>query len=332
MKTIKIEFSSKVLQLLNDDIVIMIEGKDIKTGNETNTKSKSFFEFTQSIIKELSFNGNVRTSETYTSTLNSFKLFRCDMDVSIEQISGKMIEDYERFLKKRHLSMNSISFYMRILRAIYNRAVDAGMTEDTKPFKNVYTGIGKTVKRAISLSDIENIKSIQLAEHKMIFARDMFMFSFYTRGMSFVDMAYLKKENLKNGILTYRRKKTGQELKIKWKECMQDIVDRNPSFDGVHLLPIIDSDAGDERNQYKNKQYMLDKALKSLSQKAKLDHNLTMYVARHSWASIAKSMNIPTSIICDGMGHNSEKTTMIYLKSIDAEKIDEANDMILKCL
>jgi hypothetical protein len=110
MKTIKIEFSSKVLQLLNDDIVIMIEGKDIKTGNETNTKSKSFFEFTQSIIKELSFNGNVRTSETYTSTLNSFKLFRCDMDVSIEQISGKMIEDYERFLKKRHLSMNSISF------------------------------------------------------------------------------------------------------------------------------------------------------------------------------------------------------------------------------
>jgi integrase len=150
--------------------------------------------------------------------------------------------------------------------------------------------------------------------------------------MSFVDMAYLKKENLKNGILTYRRKKTGQELKIKWKECMQDIVDRNPSFDGVHLLPIIDSDAGDERNQYKNKQYMLDKALKSLSQKAKLDHNLTMYVARHSWASIAKSMNIPTSIICDGMGHNSEKTTMIYLKSIDAEKIDEANDMILKYL
>jgi site-specific recombinase XerD len=158
MKTIKIEFSSKVLQLLNDDIVIMIEGKDIKTGNETNTKSKSFFEFTQSIIKELSFNGNVRTSETYTSTLNSFKLFRFDMDVSIEQISGKMIEDYERFLKKRHLSMNSISFYMRILRAIYNRAVDAGMAEDTKPFKNVYTGIGKTVKRAISLSDIENIK------------------------------------------------------------------------------------------------------------------------------------------------------------------------------
>jgi hypothetical protein len=100
MKTIKIEFSPKVLQLLNDDIVIMIEGKDIKTGNETNTKSKSFFEFTQSIIKELSSNGNVRTSETYTSTLNSFKLFRFDMDVSIEQISGKMIEDYERFLKK----------------------------------------------------------------------------------------------------------------------------------------------------------------------------------------------------------------------------------------
>ena len=225
--------------------------------------------------------------------------------------------------------MNSVSFYMRILRAVYNRAVERGKTEDKKPFRNVYTGISKTIKRAIPRKEVETIKNAQVDNHAMRYALDMFMLSFYMRGMSFVDMANLKKSNLKNGVLTYSRKKTGQTLKIRWKHCMQEIVDRNPPLDSIHLLPIINGTEENPRRQYQTRQCYVNSNLKRLSSMLGIECNLTMYVTRHSWASIAKEMNIPVSVICDGMGHNSEKTTQIYLKSIDANKIDDANDRII---
>lgn len=113
---------------------------------------------------------------------------------------------------------------MRILKAVYNRAVENGLTGQNL-FKSVYTGVEKTLKRAIHLNDIRRIKRLDLSlKPHLDFARDMFLFYFYTRGMSFVDMAYLKKGDIANGILTYRRKKTGQQLFIRWEKCMQEII------------------------------------------------------------------------------------------------------------
>ncbi len=106
---------------------------------------------------------------------------------------------------------------MRILRAVYNLAAEKGLTENRNPFRHVYTGIDKTAKRAISLKDIRRIKNLDLSMRpNWDFARDMFMLSFYTRDMSLIDMAYLKKRDLQNGILAYRRRKTGQTLHLKW--------------------------------------------------------------------------------------------------------------------
>ena len=133
---------------------------------------------------------------------------------------------------------------MRILRAVYNRAVEKDLTTNRNPFKHVYTGIDKTIKRAIPLKAIKQIKNLDLSlQLSLDFARDMFLFSFYTRGMSFIDMAYLRRTNLKNGILTYHRRKTGQQLSIRWERCMQDILDKyeNPTSD--YLLPIIRSES-----------------------------------------------------------------------------------------
>ena len=116
---------------------------------------------------------------------------------------------------------------MRNLRAIYNRAVNEGLVVQRNPFKHVYTGIDKTVKRAVPFKIIKMIKELDLSfEPQLELARDIFLFSFYTRGMSFIDMAHLKKSNLQNGILTYSRKKTGQRLTILWEELMQEIVDK----------------------------------------------------------------------------------------------------------
>ena len=121
--------------------------------------------------------------------------------------------------------MNTISFYNRILRAVYNRAVEKGFTKQVFPFKHVYTGVEKTIKRGLPINTIRNIRNMDLSHCRTLdYARDMFLFSFYTRGMSFVDMAYLKKGDIANGILTYRRKKTGQQLFIRWEKCMQEII------------------------------------------------------------------------------------------------------------
>ena len=222
---------------------------------------------------------------------------------------------------------------MRILRAVYNRAVEKDLTTNLNPFKHVYTGIDKTIKRAIPLKAIKQIKSLDLSlQPSLDFARDMFLFSFYTRGMSFIDMAYLKKKDLSNGILSYRRRKTGQQLFIRWEKCMQEIVDKYDNPQSEFLLPIIKRADKDNRLQYQSALRFVNNHLKSVVALLNIGITISMYTARHSWASIAKSKNIPISVISEGMGHDSEMTTQIYLASLDNAVVDRANAQILKDL
>lgn len=292
----------------------------------------SLFNFMENIIAKLKENGRIRTSETYRATLNSFKHFRKEENIMLDCITSEIIESYEAWLHNRGLIPNSTSFYNRILRAVYNRAVEQGIIENRKPFKHVYTGIDKTVKRALSLNEMKCIKKLDLTNKPTLeLTRDLFLFSFYTRGMSFIDMAYLKKKDLSNGILSYRRKKTGQIIFIKWEKSMQEIINRYNTKGSVYLLPIISS-TGNERENYRNALRFVNNKLKIIATMAGLSTHLTMYVSRHSWASIAKSKNIPISIISEGLGHNSESTTQIYLTSLDNSTIDTANKIILKGL
>lgn len=311
----------------------MMESPRLKSGRLSFSDKKSLSSFMEVTITSLKRSGKVRTSETYTTTLSSFMKFMNGKDVMLNSVDSDLMAAYEAHLKEHGVSLNSISFYMRILRATYNRAVEKGVTKQRYPFKHVYTGIEKTVKRAVSLDVIKQIKDMDLSMFpSMSYARDMFLFSFYTRGMSFIDMAYLKKKDLVDGILTYRRKKTGQLLSIKWEHCMQDIVDRNRTNSSQYILPIIGGLSKEERKQYKNAICLVNRKLKELGKMLGLSHPLTMYVARHSWANIAKGKNIPVSIISEGMGHGSEKTTLIYLASLDAGVIDNANMLILEDL
>ena len=296
------------------------------------TKESSLFTFMQGVIAQLKQLGKIRTSETYTATLKSFMAFRESQDVPLDGISSDMMLLYEAHLKARDVRMNTISFYMRNLRAVYNRAVEKGLTPQNKPFRHVYTGVDKTIKRAIPIKEIKALKELDLSlKPSLNFARDMFMFSFYTRGMSFIDMAYLKKSDLQNGILTYRRRKTGQQLSINWEKCMEDIVSKYAQNQTDYLLPII-KETVNERRQYDNALHLVNYHLKDLSSLLKLQRPFTMYVARHSWASAAKAKNIPLSVISEGMGHDSEATTQIYLASLETSVVDKANKMILGLL
>jgi integrase len=151
--------------------------------------------------------------------------------------------------------------------------------------------------------------------------------------MSFVDIAYLKQGDIRNGILTYKRRKTGQMLNIRWEEAMQEIVDRyQKQHGGTYLLPIINKENGKERNQYRHVQTQVNKHLKTIAEMAGMSTKLTMYCARHSWATIARQLQIPMEVISHGMGHTHERTTEIYLKSIDIESIDQANRRIISLL
>lgn len=232
-----------------------------------------FLSFARQLIQELKKIGKRRTAETYTTALNSFLRFRGERDLLFEEVDSNLMVEYETFLKGINVCPNSSSFYMRNLRAIYNRAVERELTVQRYPFKHVYTGVDKTVKRAVPLKVIRRIRDLDLTLSPVLdYARDLFMFSFYTRGMAFVDMAYLKKKDLQNGVLVYRRQKTGQQLFIKWEKPMQEIVGKYDTSATPYLLPIIRDMDTDARKQYKNAAHLVNDKLKKIGRQVRACH------------------------------------------------------------
>ena len=294
----------------------------------------SLFNYTEALITRYHNLSQHRTAETYTATLNSFKKFRTNIDLYLNEINPPLLESYRSFLRHNNLSPNTISFYLKHLKSIYNKAVNEELIVDRKPFKQLTTATEKTAKRAISLHTIKQLKVLDCSHYPSeCFARDMFLFSFYTRGMSFIDIAYLQKKNLKGDMLFYRRRKTNQQLAIHWEPCMQEIMKNylsDPS--SPYLFSIIKESDNNPQKQYKNAQFLINRHLKNIGKRLGLCQPLTMYCARHSWASIAYNEGIPLSVISEGMGHDSEKTTRIYLTSLKTEVVDNANRKILGLL
>lgn len=327
-----VERLNKIVRKL-DNVGLEYTADDVIDEFNRYASEYSLFNFMESLIAKLKQNGNVRTSETYKATLNSFRKFRNDEDIMLDCLTSDIMEAYEAWHKSRGVAPNTISFYTRVLRAVYNRAVEQEIIESRNPFRHVYTGVDKTIKRALPLAVIKKIKGLDLSLTPALdFARDMFMLSFYLRGMSFIDMAYLKKTDLQNGHISYRRRKTGQQLVIEWTSDMQLILDKYPENESDYLLPIIRKPSDNERSVYRNVGYNINHHLKQVAAMLNLNFRLTMYVARHSWASAAKAKGIPLSVISEGMGHDSEATTQIYLASLDTSVVDKANALILKSL
>lgn len=336
MTSIIIKLSLERLTAGNKEIIINLDESRIIT--DTNKQSDNekeptgLFTFMENIIRQLKNDNRTRTTEAYRCALSSFRHFRDGQDIALDEMDCSLMENYERYLKKKNIVQNTSSFYMRILRAVYNRAVKQHLTTDRQPFATVYTSNGRTRKRAVTIDVIRRIKNWKPQNKIAELARDMFLFSFYTRGMSLVDMAYLRQSDINDGTLVYVRKKTGKQIEVKWEENMQQIVDRYASESNVYLLPLIRKDNGKERNQYRHKQEIINRELRTMSEELHLDSHLSMYVARHSWASIARTLNVPVETICRGMGHDSERTTQIYLKTLNTDTIDQANMMVINAL
>jgi len=337
-----VERLNKIVKAL-DEKAMDYTADDVIDEFKRYSKEYTFFNYMENAIVKLKQKGKTGTADNYRSALYSFKKFLASQmsdedywnneNIMLDSITPELMERYEAWQTGRGLCLNTISFYIRIFRAVYRRAVEDGIIEDRYPFRHVYTGVDKTVKRALSLKHIRKIKSLDLkSTPKLDFARDMFLLSFYFRGMSFVDMAYLKKSDLKDGVITYRRRKTCQQLTISWTKEMQAILDKYPENESDYLLPIITKKGVNERYAYKNAGYKINRNLKKIAALIEERANLTLYRSRHSWASLAKVKGIPISVISEALGHDNESTTQIYLSSLETSVVDKANELIISLI
>ena len=334
MPIIQIEIPQEMLWNTQEEVVIRLAPTQSMPSvlERKDDRSPTFFTFMDKVICYIRHEGRTRTTETYLSARNSFRTFLNGRDCTFEDMNCELMGTYENWLKKRGLRLNTVSFYMRILRAVYNRAVDQLEIRDNRPFRHVYTGVAKTSKRAVSAEMVRLLRQYaDKATAKQRFAIDMFFFSFYARGMSFVDMAFLRKSDIVDNVIVYKRKKTGQQLKVKCEEKLQEIIGRYQN-ESPYVLPIITSNQESAHKQYRRCQRRINRHLKDIGRKIGLQFPLTTYVARHSWATIARNLDIPISVISESMGHTSEKTTRIYLDSISSKVIDRANQSIIEAI
>ena len=296
--------------------------------------------------EKLRAEGHFSTAHIYRYAKVSFFNFLGNKDIRIDKITSALIKDYEQYLLSMYKSKNTISCYMRALRAAFNRAlrekIFTAKKSNENPFSEVFTGNAKTRKRAIGGESISRLVELELSKEnqeapKLAFFRDLFLFSFYTQGMSFADMVDLKKDNISNGFIRYERKKTGQMITIKLEDCMQEIIDRYEDKNSDFIFPILkdfrkivqkDLNFG----KWKKTGSVLtayNRSLKKLAEMAGIDEHLTSYVPRHSWATMASQSGTPIATISRGMGHESEKTTRIYISGTDYSDVERANKKII---
>lgn len=293
-------------------------------------RSIGWLEYMNAIIDEKHKERAEATLRNWRSTYRTFQQFLKGMDIPdipVKEVDYALLKRFERYLFAGGLTANTVSFHCRVLRMVWNCARAQGIIESqASPFINLCTRIEKTPKRAVDEPTIARLSALTFEEPGLTFARDLFLFCYYARGMSFVDLAYLTHENIKGNTLIYTRKKTGQLFRVELLPVMKQLLRRYDCKDSRYLFPILKSDTPSLR-EYDSALRLQNKRLKRIGQE--VGCNLSTYVARHSWASIAKKKGIPEEIISECMGHTSLKTTQIYLATLDYSRIDRANQIVV---
>ena len=311
------------------------KNKHIMSKKEKTRKTErvTVMEYIERQITAMNAMNRLGTARNYTRARNSLRTFLKGNDVSFRKMDDCLILRYSNWLKQRGVVKNTISFYMRILRAIYNKAVKEKIAKLDNPFKNVYTGIDKTRKRALDEKSVRKLMKLDLkGSSALALSRDLFMFSYFMRGMSFVDIAYLRKEDYDGVYISYKRQKTGQSLTVLVEPCIERIIKRYTALTErtPYMFPIItSSDSKEAYRQYQTALGYHNRKLKELALMANLNIPLSSYCARHTWATAARNHHIPVSVIGAAMGHTSEKTTQIYLDSLENSVIDKANRRVI---
>ncbi len=335
----KLEASKLIIGLETDDLELSAEQIQLKLKAEIKNKV-SVFNYFNETIEKLEKSNRIGYANIFKSTKNSFMKFRNNKDLNFLDITPSLILKYEEWFYERDVKMNSVFVFLRTFKTLINNAKKEGITKtDFNPFKDIsFTKFRriKTSKRAISKDEIISISKLDIKEGTALSdARNYFLFSYYSRGINFIDMANLKWSNIANNRLIYERKKTKELLSIGLLDPAKLILDYYEKFkekESGFIFPIL----SDKYNTAKSIDNRIDKMLKIVNSNLKIigsqagiKEKLTTYVARHSYATVMKKSGVPTAIISEALGHESEKTTQIYLDSFENIVIDEASKSIL---
>lgn len=301
--------------------------------------------FTLSVIQELEDDGRYGTAHVYRSTLRAFSLYwkagHTQGKIPMKKVfATATLQEFERHLQGRMLKMNTLSTYLRMLRAVYNRALLAGAVNYIPGlFTHVYTGTRADVKRALPPSDMGHALTISSSlQQELREAQIWFALLFLLRGMPFADLARLRKCDFRDGMISYRRQKTGRQVQVQVTAETAALIHQcaDCHVDSPYLLDILWDEnrphALGSREEYQHYQKVLrefNRKLKLLAKALGLGGKLSSYVARHTWATTAFHKKISVGIISNALGHSSIKVTETYLKPFENEVLDKTNKKII---
>jgi len=321
--------------------VIFIKKRVIVFKKHSIMKQKLLLEMLSTTIQELRANGQWGTAHVYRSARNSFSTFNNNKDIPFYKLDPNLLKSFEIYLRQRKCSWNTVSTYMKVLRAIYNRAVDNGYALYVpRLFKHVHTSVCADQRRALEVSDIGNLlcetekaSSCGSLPIELQTTKNIFALMFLLRGIPFVDLAYLRKADIQGNTLKYRRRKTGRLLTVMLTpdaiKLIRIVAKTKP--ESPYLFPFLSSPEGTEAayHEYQSSLRMFNYRLSRLKKYMKTAAHLSSYTIRHTWATMAYYCEIHPGIISEAMGHSSIKVTETYLKPFQNEKIDNANSQVI---
>ena len=290
----------------------------------------------ENYINRLRKEGRYSTAHVYKNALYSFSKFCGTLNMSFRQVTKERLRRYGQYLYECGLKPNTISTYMRMLRSIYNRGVEAGSAPYVpRLFHDVYTGVDVRQKKALPAGELhrllyEDPKSERLRRTQTIAA---LMFQFC--GMSFADLAHLEKSALDQSVLRYNRIKTKTPMSVEVLDTARGMINQLRSNQEPipdcpdYLFDILcgNKKRKDERayREYQSALRRFNNCLKDLARALRLNSPVSSYTLRHSWATTAKYRGVPIEMISESLGHKSIKTTQIYLKGFELKERTEVN-------
>lgn len=265
-------------------------------------------------------------------TYNSLLKFNKHLDIHFSELTIQWLKRYETWLRRQNLAENTIGIRFRTLRMIYNVAIEEEVVKpEYYPFNKFKVSKlhQDTAKRAISKEEIQRVIDYPITDKDFYTSLviDLFTFSYFMGGINYVDMAHLTSENIVDLRLVYRRRKTSKLINLPLQEKAITVLKRYKSNNKLYLFPILSSYHKTEQQKLNRLHKVItkvNKALKKLGEELHISIKLTTYVARHSYATVLKRAGVSTSIICESLGHSSEKVTQIYLDSFENEAINNA--------
>ena len=294
--------------------------------------------FMKQVAEELRMGGNFGTAHVYRSSLNAIIAYRGKGDFTFNEVTPEWIKGFEIHLRGRGCSWNTVSTYLRTFRAVYNRAVDCrGAVYVPHLFRSVYTGTRADRKRALDTEDIQKVftklPQSSVVTSDMRRTQELFVLMFLLRGLPFVDLAYLRKSDLHDNVITYRRRKTGRPLSVTLTREAMVLLKRymNRDSSSPYLFPLLNSREGTKEayHEYQLALRNFNRQLMLLGEMLGLGDKLSSYTARHTWATTAYYCEIHPGVISEAMGHSSITVTETYLKPFRNKKIDEANKKVV---